>query len=181
MGSASRKRRRRASRKKPVKKRLRKVQLNFKGLKRFAAIFGSGKTQGITFHLGLFTKKAATKGALLEYGHANQVARPWLSSTLSEQSATKRKLLEVVGKFTRDAFEGRDTKAKTKKSLLRILQMHLYDQRFQAAKLTDSTIRQKISKGNGANAHLIGIDTFELATRLDVRTTGSLRRDIRGK
>lgn len=163
------------------KTKRRYVELDLQGLRKFAAVFGTGKTQGITFHLGLFTKKAASKGAMLEYGTDNQVARPWLSSALSDQSATKRKLLKVLGKFTRDAFAKKDSKAKTKKSLLRILQMHLYDQRFQAAKLTDSTIRQKIAKGNGANAHLIGIDTFELATRLDVRTTGSLRRDIRGK
>jgi len=162
------------------KTKRRHVKLDISGLKKFAAVFGTGKTKGITFHLGLFTKKAASKGLMLEFGTDNQVARPWLSSVVSTNSGTRVQLMQVLGKFTREAFAGRDTKQKTKKSLLKILQMHLYQQRFQAAKLTESTIRQKRAKGV-SDPSLIGIDTFDLATKLEVRTTGSLNREIRGK
>jgi len=162
------------------KKKLRHVRLDVSGLRKFAGIFGTGKTKGITFKLGLFNTKAATKGLMLEYGTDNQVARPWLSSVYSNQSATKRKILEVVGAFARDAFQKKDSKKETKSKLLKILQMHLYEQRFNADKLTESTVRQKRAKGS-LEPTLIGIDTFQLATSLDVRTTGSLNREIRGK
>ena len=165
----------------------RHVKLDTKGLTAFRAAFGK---DGIVFKMGLFTKKAATKGAMLEFGfskgadsdrpYRHQVARPWLSSVLSSNSASQRKILKVVGQFARNALAGRDNKKETSNKLLRILQDHLYQQRFQATKLTDSTIRQKRAKG-AKEPHLIGIDSFDLATKLDVRTKGSLNRNIRGK
>ena len=158
----------------------RTVKLDFSGLKKFMGTFGTGKTNGITFSLGLFDAESARKGLMLEFGTDTQVARPWLSSTISGQSGTQRLILKTIGKFVRDAFAGRDSKNKTKKALLVILQRHLMDQRFQAAKLTDSTIRQKKAKGS-SHPTLIGIDTFAMATKLDVRTKGSLHRSIRGK
>jgi len=155
----------------------RHVKLDTKGLTKFLGTFGKN---GIVFRMGLFSEKAASKGLMLEFGTDNQVARPWLSSTLSPNSATQRKVLKAVGKFAREAFAGRDRKKETSTKLLRILQDHLYQQRFQAAKLTDSTIRQKRAKG-AADPHLIGIDSFDLASKLAVRTQGSLNRNIRGK
>lgn len=161
-------------------KKRRHVKLDISGLRKFAGVFGTGKTKGITFKLGLFNAKAATKGLMLEYGTDNQVARPWLSSVVSDQSATKRKIVKTIGAFARDAFQKKDSKKETKSKLLKILQMHLYEQRFSADKLTDSTIRQKRAKGS-SDPTLIGIDTYQLATSLDVKTTGSLNREIRGK
>lgn len=157
----------------------RHVKLDTKGITKFLATFGTGKTQGITFSMGLFSPKAATKGLWLEFGTDNQVARPWLSSVLSPNSSSQRRVIKEIGKFARAAFSGKDRKKETRRNLVKILQEHLYEQRFQATKLTDSTIRQKRAKGS-SEPHLIGIDTFDLATKLDVRTKGSLNRKIRG-
>jgi hypothetical protein len=146
--------------------RRRTVKLDTKGLKKFQNILG----KGVTFKLGLFNAKAAQKGLYLEFGTDNQVARPWLSSVL-KPGRTRRELLKTIRYLVRDALKGENSKQKVSKKMVPILQQHLLKQRFQAQRLTDSTIRQKRAKGN-ADPTLIGIDTFHLATMLDVRAIG---------
>jgi len=149
-------------------KRRKTVELDTKGLRTFEHMLGKN---GVTFKLGLFHKEAARRGALLEFGTDRQVPRPWLSSVLSPNSPTRRKILERMKKLVQDAAKGKNSKNEVAKELIPILQRHLHDQDFQATKLTDSTIRQKTAKGN-TDPEKIGIDTFQMATHLDVRSTG---------
>lgn len=150
-------------------RRRKHVKLDTKGLNTFVHMLGAN---GVTFKLGLFNREAARKGALLEFGDGNrQPARPWLSSVLSSNSPTRRKILEKMRKLVQDALEGKNSKKKVAKELLPILQQHLYQQNFTAVPLSEGTIKKKRAKGN-TDPDLIGIDTFDMATHLDVRATG---------
>ena len=149
-----------------AKPRRREVKLNTKGLKKFQNILG----KGVTFKLGLFNQKAALKGLYLEFGTDKQVARPWLSSVV-RQGRTRSALLTMIRDLVGDALKGENSKRKIAKRMLPVLQQHLLQQRFSARPLTKSTVDKKKRKDN-TDSHLIGIDTFHLATMLDVRAIG---------
>lgn len=146
--------------------RRRTVKLDTKGIDKFKNILG----KGVTFKLGLFNAKAATKGLYLEFGTDRQVARPWLSSVL-RPGRTRSALLTMIRDLVGDALKGKNSKRKIAKRMVPVLQQHLLQQRFSAAPLRPNTIRQKRAKGV-ASPSLIGIDTYHLATMLDVRATG---------
>lgn len=147
-------------------RRRKAVELDMKGLNNFQNALGP---KGVTFKLGLFTQKAATKGALLEYGNDRQVARPWLSQALTGK--TVNEMLELMPELVEEAVKGNNIKDKISKKMLPILQQHLLQQRFSVPALRPDTIRQKRKKG-ARDPQLIGIDTFHMATMLDVRGTG---------
>ena len=149
--------------------RRRHVKLDTKGLHNFGKILGR---DGVIFQMGLFTKKAVEKGVLLEYGTRRQVARPWLSSVLAPNSDTRRRVLNNMAQLVRDATKGKNTRKTISKKLTKVIQEHLYQQKFEAAPLSDSTIRQKIAKGNSADADKIGLDTFQMASQLNVKSSG---------
>lgn len=160
------------------RKRYKHVKLTTDGLKLFQSTMGTKEDAEMVFKMGLFTKEASRKGALLEFGNDNQVARPWLSSVVKSTSRSQRRIIKAIGHFAREAFAGRDVKEETKDKLLSILQAHLYEQNFQADRLKPVTVERKRSKG-AKEPTLIGLDSFEMASRLAVRTKGRLNRRVK--
>ena len=155
------------------KKRRKSVKLDTKKLHEFGNILGKN---GVTFKLGLFNAKAARKGWLLEEGNGtNRPARPWLTA-ITKDGKTRGQLVALLPELVRDAAKGKNSKKKVAAKMKKVLQMHLMNQQFDAVKmpaLAPNTVEAKDWMG-AANPNLIGIDTFQLATSLDVQVTGGV-------
>ena len=156
------------------------VKLEVSNAIKFANTFGK---KGQTFEVGLFNKKSATKGALLEFGSKNQAARPWLSVFGLPGTETQKRLEKILAEYVKDTLAGEDSKKETANKIKELARNFVRLQDFPSASskpLKDSTIDKKRRSGS-TTPSLVGIDTQAMINMIKVRTRGGSRRKLKKK